>query len=448
MGLLSIALNPPGGIPGQPQPTKTTMLRLFRSSTLFFCLLLILLPGLATGQRVYLDITAPEVRKINFAIPWFAGQPGQNNLGQELADTLGRALAFHGIIAIVNPEKYRGNHNADWGGLGADYTILGQYSKSGDKLNLEIRLFDVAGKEVILGKSFSGPQSEDDRMLYKYCDAVIENLTGQPGVADSRIAFVSSDRNVKEVFLTDILGKKVRQITRHQHLTVSPRFVPGGNLLSYTSYHSGNQNLYITDLRQDKVTRALSRRKGLNLAPAWSADGKTMILTLSTDGNPDLYLLDNKGEIIEQLTHRAGINVSPALSADGRYLVFVSDRSGKPQLYLMDMRSRKTNRLTFEGSENAEPSWSPNGELIVYSSLRDGVYQIFIMNPLKNDMPRQLTFDPSHHEAPNWSPDGNQVIFAKRDGNTTHLYGILQNGSFQRRLFRLPGSQSYPQWSR
>ncbi len=38
--------------------------------------------------------------------------------------------------------------------------------------------------------------------------------------------------------------------------------------------------------------------------------------------------------------------------------------------------------------------------------------------------------------------------FAKRDGKRNQIYGIMKNGSFQRRLFTLPGSQNYPQWSR
>jgi TolB protein len=311
-----------------------------------------------------------------------------------------------------------------------------------------MRLLDVAANEIIMGKSYSGLMPQKEQMLFKFCDNVIETLTGKPGIAATQIAFVNRDNKVKEVYLTDILGTSFRQITRHKHLTVSPRFVPGGNFLTYTSYHSGNQNLYITDLRQNKTTRVLSKRKGLNLAPAWSPDGKYMVITLSTNGNPDLYLLDAKGEIVEQLTDRAGINVSPTWSPDGSHLVFVSDRGGKPQLYLMEMGTRKLKRLTFEGSENAEPCWSPNEDLIVYSSLRDGIYQLFTLNPYKNDPPIQLTDDLSYHESPCWSPDGNQVIFAKRDGEKNQIYGIMKNGSFQRRLFTLPGSQNYPQWSR
>ena len=418
---------------------------------LFFLILLCVTQNVSGAERVYLDITASEARKINMAVPWFQNK-GLNQqkqiLGRELADILGKALVFHGIISIVPSAQYGGDQDSDWKKLGVDYSILGQYEINSDRIDLEMRLLDVAGNEVIMGKSFAGSMQQKEQMVFKFCDNVIEALTGKPGIATTRIAFVNGDKNTKEVYLTDILGTKFRQITRHKHLTVSPRFVPGGNFLTYTSYHSGNQNLYITDLRQDKTTKVLSRRKGLNLAPAWSSDGGSMVLTLSKGGNPDLYLLDAKGEIIEQLTDRAGINVSPTWSPDKSHLVFVSDRSGKPQLYLMDMRTRKINRLTFEGSENAEPCWSPTEDLIVYSSLRDGVYQLFTLNPYKNETPVQVTDDLGYHESPSWSPDGNQIIFAKRDGKKNQIYGIMKNGSFQRRLFTLPGSQNYPQWSR
>lgn len=403
------------------------------------------------AERVYLDITASDARKINMAVPSIQNK-GVNQQGQvagrDLADILGKALVFHGIISLIPGADYAGSQDADWQKLGVDYSVLGQYETGAGNISLELRLLDVAANEIIMGKSYSGSLQQKEQMLFKFCDSVIETLTGKPGIASTRIAFINGNKNIKEVYLTDILGSSFRQVTRHNHLTVSPRFVPGGSFLTYTSYHTGNQNLYITDLRQDKTTKVLSRRKGLNMAPAWSADGGSMVLTLSKGGSPDLYLMDSRGEIIEQLTDRAGINVSPSWSPDGSHLVFVSDRSGKPQLYLMDMRTRKVERLTFEGSENAEPSWSPVEDLVVYSSLRNGVYQLFTLNPYRKDSPVQVTSDLSHHESPSWSPDGNQIIFAKRDGNKNQIYGIMKNGSFQRKLFALPGSQNYPQWSK
>lgn len=403
------------------------------------------------ANRVYLDISAPEARKIQFAVPWLLNKDmnsQKQKLGGDLADILAKALKFHGIISIIPSAEYGGSQNANWKNLGADFVVRGNYSLTSKGIALELRLFDVAGNETMMGKTFSGIMNQKETMLFKFCDDVIEELTGSRGIATTQIAFVSQNKNAKEVYLTDILGRKLRQITRHRNLVVSPRFTPDGKSLSYTSYHTGNANMYITKLNQSKVTRALSRRKGMNLAPAWAPDGTKLILTLSINGNPDLYMLDNKGRIIEQLTKKAGINVSPTWSPDGNRIVFVSDRSGKPQLYVMDMRTRNTQRITFKGSENAEPSWSPTEDRIVYSSLRDGVYQLFTTKPEPGAQGEQLTSDLSHHESPMWSPDGNQIIFSKRDGKKHQIYAIMKNGSFQRRVLAFPGSHTYPQWSR
>lgn len=417
----------------------------------FIVFLLVLIFHSSQAQDiVYLDITSPEARKINIAVPWFVnkGQPEQlQPFGRELAETLSNTLIFHGIFTLIDEERYGKRQNGDWKGLGADFVVLGSYSLSGKGIQLELRLLDVAGGDMLMGKRYNGTREQQQDMLFKFCDAVIKELTGQSGIATSQIAFVSDRSGHKEVYLTDILGKEERQVTRHKNLAISPRFIPGGRYLTYTSYHSGNQNLYITDLQQSKTTRPLSRRKGMNLAPAWSSDGDKMVLTLSQDGNPDLFLMDRKGKILKQLTRRSGINVSPSWSPDNKRLAFVSDRSGRPQIYLMDMDSGKVQRLTFKGSENAEPCWSPNGDLIAYSSLVDGFYQLFTIAPEPGASPTQVTKGSAHHESPSWSPDGKQILFSLRDGQEQKIYAVMKNGSFQRQLFKFPGNQTYPRWT-
>jgi TolB protein len=431
--------------------------------TLFTLLCLLLLPLQAlAADRVYLDITSSQMRKINIAIPAFVDQTtvAPSRDGREMASLLGRALEFHGIIEIVDPTTYNDSQQADWKMTGADYVVLGQYTRFGSQETLKIRMLDVASGQYVpfsmknsaepsSGKRFTGNISQQQKMLFNFCDDVIEALTGIPGIANSRIAFVGLKNNAKEVYLTDIIGTELRQVTRHKNITVSPRFVPHSTKLTYSSYHSGNQNLYITDLLQSKTTRALSRRKGMNLAPAWSPDGSRFIATLSKKGNPDLYLMDSSGKIIRQLTSGQGINVSPTWSPDGKYIVFTSDRAGNtPQLYLMELATGDVKRLTFTGVQNAEANWSPTENLIVFSSLRNGVYQIFTMNPLSSEAPKQLTNGFNYSESPCWSPDGRQIIFSRRNGKKNQIYAIMKDGSFQRRLFNLPGSQTYPRWAK
>ncbi len=401
------------------------------------------------AEKVYLDIVASDVRKVMIAVPPFRDKDSGNvgEKGMDLARLLARGLEFHGFIQILDPGRYGSNTDADWKSFGVDYVVLGVVSRSGGKMILEGKLLDVADNRMLAGRRYRGLPEQAEDMVLRFCDALIGEFTGEPGISRTSIAFISDATGAKEVYVADVLGRRVRQVTRHRHLCVSPRFSPDGNLLAYSTYHHGNQDLYITDLRQNKITRAISRRRGLNLAPAFSPDGKTMVVTLSKDGGPDLYLMNLQGKILKRLTARAGINVSPSFSPDGSMLAFVSDRSGQPQIYIMQMGDGRIQRLTFHGMENSEPSWSPKGDQLAYTGLQDGHYQIFTIHVPDGQDYRQVTSGWGDFESPSWSPDGKQIVFTRRRNGRQELCRVFRNGKDLQVLFRLKGNQSSPQWS-
>ena len=400
--------------------------------------------------RVYLDITSPDFRKVPFAVPYFTDKdnPGRiEKSDRDMTALLTKALEFHGFIAVIPPERYGGYKNIDWLKLGVDFTIIADYKTSGETTTFEFRLIDVAEGRMLIGKRYQGSPDMRDKIILRFCDEVIYQLTGERGISMSNITFVSEvTGGYKEIFVADILGQDIKQITRHKGLTVSPKFSPDGKLLAYTSYHPGNPNLYITDWQEAKTTRSISRRPGLNLAPAWSPDAKTMVITLSTDGNPDLYLISTDGAILARLTKDTGINVSPAWSPDGIHVTFVSDRSGTPQIYIMNVKTKSARRITFQGNDNTEPSWSPDGEWIAYAGLYEGHYQIFIIKP-EGGEPLQLTWERNDHESPSWSPDSRQIVFSRRNNNDKDICTVFKNGTGVRTLFKLEGQQSSPEWS-
>lgn len=416
-------------------------------------LALLLLLGALAGQaraRVYLDITSPELRKIAVALPPLLDQGRPEQLhpdGRRMADILGRALEFHGFVELIDPKLYGERQEADWSRHGAEFVILGSYRNSGEEFSLELKLLDITAGRMIHGRRYQAPREMVRHLLLRFCDEVVEVLSGVKGVSQSQIAFVSDHGGHKEIYLADILGDNIRRVTRHQYLAVAPRFTRDGHGLTYTSYHRGNANLYRTDTRELKATRAISRWEGLNITPSWPPADDRMVLTLSRDGNPDLYLTENDGRIIRRLTHGEGVNVSPSFSPDGRRLAFVSDRSGTPQIYVMDMRTMAVQRLTFQGNDNTTPSWSPDGRWIAYTSRVDGGLHISMIRP-EGGPPVQITRSWGDHETPSWSPDSRQLVFSRKRNDREEICAIFTNGSGLRVLFRNePGNHSMPQWS-
>jgi TolB protein len=399
--------------------------------------------------RVYLDITSPDFRKVPVAVPYFSNKnrpERTDKTDRDMAALLTDALEFHGFINVVPPQKYDGSKNTDWLNLGVDFTIISEYEVTAENIIFEFRLIDVAEGRMLIGKRYKGSLDIRDKMVLKFCDEVIYHLTGERGISMSYIAFTSQVSGHKEIFVADVLGRNIKQITRHKNLAVSPKFSPDGKLLAYTSYHPGNPNLYVTNWQEAKFTSAISRHPGLNLAPAWSPDGKTMAITLSVDNNPDLYLINKKGTILSRLTKNTGINVSPTWSPDGKHIAFVSDRSGTPQVYVMNIKTKAVRRITFQGNDNTEPSWSPDGEWITYSGLYESRYQIFIVKP-EGGKPMQLTWYRDDHESPSWSPDGRQIVFSRSHNNDKDICTVFKNGTGFRTLYRLKDHQASPEWS-
>lgn len=413
------------------------------------CITLLLFNPSGAKARVYLDITSAEFHKLPIAVPYFLDKknPGQTHeTDRKMADLLSRALNFHGFIKIVSPLTYGGRQDSDWETAGVDFTVLGQYDTTPSGIVLELRLVDTKGARMILGRRYRGAWSKHRQMVLRFCDEIILKLSGERGISLSKIAFVSDQAGHKEIYLSDILGDQIRQVTRHGNLAVSPRFSPNGAKLAYTSYHRGNPDLYVTDLSQNKITKAISWHKGLNMAPAWSPNGNTMLVTLSKDNNPDLYLIRTNGKIIRRLTENTGISVSPSWAPDGKHFAFVSDRTGKPQIYIMELWSGKVKRLTYEGRENTTPNWSPKGDWIAYTGDTQYGHHIFIISP-DGGRPIQVTKSWGNHESPSWSPDGRQLVFSRRRNDNQKLCAIFRNGRGLRVLFPMPGNQSGPQWS-
>jgi len=409
--------------------------------TLAACFFFCALQGKSKAEPTYFDITASEMRKIMVAVPGFSGE-GQAAVTQLLS----KGLALHTFISIIDPSRYGGGNTADWKSLGVDFVIMGKVGADPAGMMIEGQLIDVASGRMLVSRRFKGSADQLEEMTLRLCDSLIEDFTGEKGIARTRMAYISDATGRKEVYVSDILGRHHRQVTSHRALCVSPRFTPDGNSLAYSTYHRSNQDLYVTDLRQNSMTTSLSRRKGLNLAPAFTPDGQRLVLTLSVNGNPDMYLMNRQGEILKQLTSGAGINVSPSIAPDGQTIAFVSDRSGKPNVYVMDVNGGQAKRLTFQGNESSEPAWSPKGDEIAFTGLKDGTYQLFMMDRNGGNV-RQLTSGGNSYESPTWAPDGRLIAVTRKVGSRSEICVVSKNGRDIRTLFTIRGNQSYPQWS-
>ncbi len=65
-------------------------------------------------------------------------------------------------------------------------------------------------------------------MVHRMADEVILQLTGERGVNTTKIAYVNLQSGNKEIFVSDIDGANIRQITQNQSINISPAWTPDG----------------------------------------------------------------------------------------------------------------------------------------------------------------------------------------------------------------------------
>jgi len=437
-----------------------------KGSLLPICLAVIfiffdVLPILAK-EVAYINISNPFLKKTPIAITQFKsfnGHDAEVQGGITAEQTLKDALDFTGYLAVLNSAAFLskpaqsgiqlGQINfKDWTGIGADLLITGGIEEKEGQVTLKLRLFDTFNSKLIVGKIYTGASSKIRRMIHLFCSEISHKLTGNWGVFNSKISFVSTVNGNKEIFTCEFDGHNPKQVTHHKSISLSPAWSYDGQWLAYVSYVKGKPDIYIKNLKEKRG--AIVNHKGSNLSPEWMPGQLKLAGALSFSGNQEIYLLTKKGEVTKRITKSWGVNVSPSFSPDGRKIAFTSNRGGNPQIYIKDLDGGTVKRITFKGRYNTSPAWSPDGEKIAYVGIEKNKINIFVVSLASGPgMPVQLTMDQKDNEDPSWSPDGSLIVFtSNREGGVPGLFVMTSSGAGQRRLLNLTGKQSQPSWSR
>ena len=421
---------------------------------ILICLLFTFTRPEISGARVYIDIESPELQPLPIAIAQFKDVGGsQPNLDRKIVKILANDLTISGFFEIIPRNEFPRESNAladppdysSWFRSRAEALVTGGYTSRGGEFAIEFRLFDLVDKAFLGGKRYKASTKNFRDIIHRVANEITYLITGERGVFDTKIAFVSNRTGNKEIYTIDFDGHNLRQITKNKSINLSPAWSPDGRVIAFTSYIKRNPDLYLFDLTRSVQIRLITN-PGLNAAPAWSPDGSKMALMMRKEGNSEIYIIKRDGTLSKRLTKSWSIEASPTWSPDGRKIAFVSDRAGSPQIYTMDRGGRNVKRLTFSGSYNASPSWSPKGDRIAYSGRSNGRFEIFTISP-DGMWTRRLTENSGSNESPTWSPDGRFIAFSSTREGRSRIYVMNGNGANQRRLTATRGKESSPTWS-
>ena len=416
-------------------------------------------------ESIFLDLVKTTQSKVNIAVPQFVslGGSADEDFSKKSRDILENDLRLFELFVPVAPNIYSGQAKSEaqteqvnysaWSKLGVQWLIKGQYEKSlsgEDKYKFVFRLYDVVNEQFLVGKRYQGKKSFMRKIMHRFADEVMEQLTGKRGIAETRLAFLTRTRDGKEMYAVDFDGANVQKLTNEKSVILSPDWSPDGRFIVYTSYKEHNPDLILLDPTGRSRRRPLLRLPGINSAPAWSPDGSKISMVLSKDSNSEIYVL-NRWRKLTRLTRHFNIDTSPTWSPDGKQIAFTSDRSGtgRPQIYIMDAVSGDrtgVKRITFQSRYNDNPSWSPDGDKIAFTSMVKGNFQIKIYNT-ETRKTTDVTSGRGSKEEPTWSPDGQFLAYRVTRGRKPSIHIKRVGGNKSRQLTFLPEGGVSPTWS-
>lgn len=323
----------------------------------------------------------------------------------------------------------------------ADYNLTG--SLSGNTLTLTLNMLNVPVNSWRI--TVNGSARDAAKVAV---DTIIEKTFNElkiKGFCQTKIAFCAeTSKGIKDIYICDIDGNNITQVTNFNTLCVEPCWFPDGKTIGFSKYNRTGIDVVAARLADKKFKRLVSL-PGINAGAAISPNGQRLAAILSPDHMVDLYVMNSDGEGRRRLTKNNAVEASPCWSPDSREIAFVSDETGRPQIYTIAADGSSRKRIPGVGVESVTPDWSSDNK-IVYSTKVDGAYTLAVYD-VKTGENKRITEAPGSWESPAWAADNRQIVAKSTNGNKSALFVVDSWTGKTRLLVSTPSNLSMPVWS-
>ncbi len=255
------------------------------------------------------------------------------------------------------------------------------------------------------------------------------------------------------LYTVELATGKITLVRRDLQDTLDLAWSPDGEQIAFTRLDNGVQNIYVTRLSGTSPLVNLSNTPFNDSQPAWSPDGKRIAFVSDESGDLDIYVMAADGTGRTRLTDNPTQETAPTWSPDGTRIAFVSDRNGSPQLFRMGDNGVDQQLLAGTLSNVASPAWQPLPRPTVVNRIAfsagvgRGFSSLFVINTTGAGRVTLINSAEFDTITPAWSPDGTQIAFAGRDAINYDIYIMPASGGDPIRLTRGEGSNLHPAWS-
>lgn len=375
------------------------------------------------------------IRAFQIAVADFSGQNGA-----ELSGVIRTDLRRTGYFEPLDPASFvetgltlaNAPNFPQWTSIGAQAVLYGSVTPRADGRNdFGFRLYDPYRQCQLVSYQFTATPEQWRRIGHKVADMVYQRMTGETGLFDSRVIFVSESgtqlNRLSRLTISDQDGYNPEYLTQGDEVIMSPRFsLSDPNEITYVALGRDYSRIYLFNL-QTRRRESLGEFDGQVLAPRFSNDGTRMAFSIIRNGNTDVYVMDLSSRQVRRLTTDPGIDTSPSFSPDNSQIVFTSDRSGNARLYTMRADGSGQRPISRGGGLYTAPAWSPRGDLIAFTKQSGGRFSTGVMAP--DGSGERILSSSYFEEGPSWAPNGRYIMFARQaPGGDTRLWTVDLSG--------------------
>jgi TolB protein len=172
------------------------------------------------------------------------------------------------------------------------------------------------------------------------------------------------------------LGTGARSaVARHPGGNYSPAVSPDGTRIAMILSKGGSPDLYVANIDGSGLKQLTSTREA-EYSPCWSPDGRTICYGSRDLGAPLLFTISPSGGSPRRLsTSGAPSPAEPDWSPDGRWIAFTS-QGGTFQICIVP----STGGVAIPLVEGEDPSWAPNSRALLFCRGLDHAKQLSLLD--------------------------------------------------------------------
>ncbi len=263
------------------------------------------------------------------------------------------------------------------------------------------------------------------------------------GGGAGQIAFASNRNGTPQIYLMNIDGTDIYQLTDLTDGACQPAWSPDGTRLVFTSPCSRSKetypgsSLWIIGADGENMISLPTAPGGGDFDAVWSPDGKRLAFTSMRDGHPQLYVINIDGSGLLNLSKRYAAEGQPAWDPAGDQLVFVSERSNNSVLwFISDSTGDEVRFSRPDGLDDTHPNWSKDQRVIIFERQIGGIPRLLVKfyddggRAARKVCPSSALGGYPMAE-PKWSPDGRWIAFETwPEGNNHEIAIMMENCMF------------------